>query len=72
MGAVRFFFSSEPTWLITCALRQGPFGGEGEDLSRMTGGGLVALHSSGSRPAFVSVAGASNPAVRIGPDKMFG
>lgn len=33
---------------------------------------LVPIHSSGSRPAFVSVAGASNPAVRIGPDKMFG
>lgn len=33
---------------------------------------LVALHSSLWRPAFVSMAGASNPAVRIGLDKMFG
>lgn len=63
-------------------LKRRPFGGEGEDGERCgeEGGGarggqswsLVALHSSGSRPAFVSVAGASNPAVRIGQDKMFG
>lgn len=32
----------------------------------------AALHSCAVRPGFVSLAGASNPAVRISPDKMFG
>lgn len=51
-------------------------GGAGWDLRgwRMGGGsrGLAALHSSGWRPAFVSMAGASNPALRKELDSMFG
>lgn len=52
--------------MVSGAERKGVGSGEGQSWW------LVALHSSGSRPAFVSVAGASNPAVSIGPDKMFG
>lgn len=52
--------------MVSGAAMKGVVCGEGQ--SRW----LVPIHSSGSRPAFVSMAGASNPAVRIGPDKMFG
>lgn len=52
--------------MVSGAERKGVGLGEGQNWW------LVTLHSSGSRPAFVSVAGASNPAVRIGLDKMFG
>lgn len=68
------FFSPhwELNWLITSARRRAPRR-KGWDLRGWgRSSWLVALHSSGWRPAFVSMAGASNPAFRIELDKMFG
>lgn len=68
-------FFSPSHLLVTSAHRRTPGGRSRLGSARMGGGGsrgLAALHSSGWRPAFVSMAGASNPALRKELDSMFG
>lgn len=69
---LRAFFSPSRigSWTGSSHLPAGELLGERGGWGRSSW--LVALHSSGSRPAFVWMAGASNPAFRIELDKMFG